>query len=535
MPIAFSSRNQRTLASAAKPTLGRAVRLRRTFRVNAVSTTDTAQAAQGTTAVPTTENDQAPQATKAVITTEFQVTEQVPATDEKPTEVQATEQAPATNEKPTEAQATEQTPATNEKPKPSTYNLRLGYEDAVMFQSFGWSSCQKQGWYKVIQSKIPDLQKLNITHLWMPPSSQSVSAEGYMPGQLYNLSSKYGNKEQLVEVNKALKQAGIAPVADIVINHRCADEKVDGVWNKFRDDVDHNNLPIDWGKWAITGDDPVFQGTGNPDTGDDYGPAPDLDHANTDLRAALKEWLGWLQHEIGFEGWRFDYVKGYAAEFTKEYCEATVGGDVLNVGEFWVDANWNGGELDFNQDASRQRLVDWVNKAGKTSAAFDFPTKAILQEACRHTQYNRLRDKDGKAPGLLGWMPGYAVTFVDNHDTGSTQQHWPFPAESVAVGYAYIITHPGIPCIFWEHYFDWGEDLQKQISNLVALRQRCGIKARSKLKILAADHDMYVATIDDKIMVKLGPRFDMGDLVPKESEGWKVAQSGKDYAVWAKE
>ena len=27
-------------------------------------------------------------------------------------------------------------------------------------------------------------------------------------------------------------------------------------------------------------------------------------------------------------------------------------------------------------------------------------------------------------PGLLGWMPSHAVTFLDNHDTGSTQAHW---------------------------------------------------------------------------------------------------------------
>jgi alpha-amylase len=43
----------------------------------------------------------------------------------------------------------------------------------------------------------------------------------------------------------------------------------DGKWNKFRDDVDHNNTKIDWGKWAITGNDPHFGGTGNPDTGAD--------------------------------------------------------------------------------------------------------------------------------------------------------------------------------------------------------------------------------------------------------------------------
>lgn len=48
---------------------------------------------------------------------------------------------------------------------------------------------------------------------------------------------------------------------------RCADEMTDGKWNKFRDDVSHDGHKIDWGKWAITGNDPVFGGSGNPDTG----------------------------------------------------------------------------------------------------------------------------------------------------------------------------------------------------------------------------------------------------------------------------
>lgn len=64
------------------------------------------------------------------------------------------------------------------------------------------------------------------------------------------------------------------------------------------------------GKWAITCNDPNFQGSGNPDTGDDYGPAPDLDHANPELREALKEWLAWLKSDIGFSGWRFDFARG---------------------------------------------------------------------------------------------------------------------------------------------------------------------------------------------------------------------------------
>ena len=41
-----------------------------------------------------------------------------------------------------------------------------------------------------------------------------------------------------------------------------------------RDDVDHKGEKVNWGKWAITCDDPDFGGEGSPDTGDDYGPAP---------------------------------------------------------------------------------------------------------------------------------------------------------------------------------------------------------------------------------------------------------------------
>ena len=47
----------------------------------------------------------------------------------------------------------------------------------------------------------------------------------------------------------------------------------------------------------------------------------------------------------------------------------------------------------------------------------------------------------------MGWWPAKAVTFIDNHDTGSTQAMWPFPSDKVMQGYEYILTHPGTPCI----------------------------------------------------------------------------------------
>lgn len=62
----------------------------------------------------------------------------------------------------------------------------------------------------------------------------------------------------------------------------------------------------------------------------------------------------------------------------------------------------------------------------------------------------------------------------------------------------------GVPCIFWEHFFDWGEDMRKTISMLIDVRKRNGIKSDSKLEILCAEGDMYVARINERCVVLAG-------------------------------
>ncbi len=85
----------------------------------------------------------------------------------------------------------------------------------------------------------------------------------------------------------------------------------------------------------------------------------------------------------------------------------------------WRLCRWNGAELDYNQDDARQTVVNWIDGTGGTSSAFDFPTKGILQEAVKNCQYWRLRDQNGKPPGVIGYYPRKSVTFIDNHDTGA--------------------------------------------------------------------------------------------------------------------
>ncbi len=396
----------------------------------------------------------------------------------------------------------------------------------VMLQGFGWNS-QSRGtpskWYSLIESRAENLKKLGVDFVWFPPVSRSVSPQGYLPGDYYDLGSKdsptfYGDQEQLEAALKALNNLGIAPVADVVINHRCAGKQdKNGIWNIYH----FPSGKATWEQWAVC--QGQFGGTGRPDTGDGFHAAPDLDHTNEQVRADIATWMKWLR-KLGFKGWRYDYSKGYAAKYAGFYDSET--SPLFSVGELWDNMDFQGSYLKPNQDKHRQQLCNWLDdNPSKVACLFDFTTKGILQVAV-NGEYGRLRDAAGKPSGLIGWWPTRAVTFLDNHDTGSQQSHWPFPDKHIMQGYAYILTHPGIPCIFWEHIFDW--NLFSPVQKLIEIRKNNGIHSASKVEIVKAEDNLYAAIIDGKVAIKLGSK----DWAPDPS--FKLATSGDKFAVWSK-
>lgn len=387
------------------------------------------------------------------------------------------------------------------------YNQRTD----IMLQGFNWNShSNNNGWYNVVTSKAQQLGDAEFDMVWLPPPSDAAAPQGYLPRELYDVSTNYGTQQELVQCINALHANGMTVLADIVINHRVGSTN----WADF-------NNPT-WGCWAVTQNDEWGQNGGNPcggyDTGDNYHAARDIDHTNATVRTDLTAWMNWLKNTIGFDGWRYDYVRGFNGYYNGLYNDGT--SPDFTVGELWDNLDIN------NINAHRQQIVDWIDDTQGKSAAFDFTTKGVLQTAVNN-EYWRL-NINGGAPGVIGWWPSRAVTFIDNHDTGSSQNYWPFPGNKVMEGYAYILTHPGVPSVFWDHYFDWG--LDGPIEELIAVRKDNGIHSESTLDIKTAQWNVYAAEIDGKVAMKIGP----GSWSPSGS-GWVLRTSGNNYAVWEKQ
>lgn len=361
---------------------------------------------------------------------------------------------------------------------------------------------------------MDDLANLGITHVWFPPPSDSAAPQGYLPRQLNILNSKYGSKDDLSNVINAFKDKGIKAVADVVVNHRVGTTD----WADFTNP--------DWSLYSIVNNDECGCGQGNADTGEGFNGGRDIDHTNVDeVQNGIAKWLNEVLKPIGFSGIRFDFVKGFSPKYFGSYANA-FGGDFC-VGELWDNFDPN------NMDANRQKIVDWVDGTGQSCGAFDFTTKGILNDALSNGNYWRLKASDGKPQGMIGWWPSMSVTFVDNHDTGpaescgSGQNLWSVPCDKVMEGYAYILSHPGIPTVFIPHVYDW--NLKSSIGDLIKARRAAGVTSTSSVKIEAAEQGLYAAIVkgnSKNLAVKIGPN----DWSP--GSGYTLQASGPNYAVW---
>ncbi len=400
---------------------------------------------------------------------------------------------------------------------PGEVRKYVGDGHDLLLQGFHWASHAsghrtRKSWYRVLIENAPAVRAAGFTWVWFPPPSDSLAPQGYIPKRWNYLNTPYGSEAELREAIRALEP--VKALADVVLNHRVG---------LHTGGADFSDPPFPDNRAAVVRDDESGVGTGAHDTGERHPCGRDLDHTNPGVRQTIKDYLRRLR-AVGFRGWRYDLVKGYDGRFVGEYNESTE--PEFSVGEFF--------------DTDRQKVTRWLDATGGRSAAYDFPTRYLLHDAVSADDYTHLRSWNGgrMVPGgLIGYWPSRAVTFLDNHDTEyrRDQEHKNhhdrtrhFPGKTVDLGYAYLLTHPGIPCVFWPHFFDWGLVTRQRIEQLIRLRRAAGLHARSTADIREARPGLYAAVVDGRVAVKLGGQ----NWSP--GPGWRLVLDGERFAVWAR-
>ena len=379
-----------------------------------------------------------------------------------------------------------------------------GYE-GVMLQGFYWDSYKQTSW-KTLTAQSDELSEY-FDLIWVPNSGncQKLSM-GYDPIWWFKHDSSFGTEAELRDMIKTFKLKGTGIIEDVVINHK------NGVtnWCDFANE-EWNGNNITWTMADICstdeckaehGDNP----TGNPDDGDDFNGCRDLDHRSANVQKNVKVYLDFLLNDLGYAGFRYDMVKGYAGSHTKDY--NTAAKPQFSVGEYW--------------DASFDNVKSWIEATGRTSAAFDFPMKYQINAAFNNNNWGALQTKGLAADCSEGGMNRYAVTFVDNHDTYRNENKL---GNNQMAANAFILAMPGTPCIFWPHWVENKEALKA----IIKARKAAGISNTSKIERQEAFGGGYVVVVNGS----KGSVLCMSGFVNGfDTTGWKLVNSGTNYAYY---
>lgn len=405
----------------------------------------------------------------------------------------------------------------------------------VMLQAFYWDSYQDKGygrtkWIDHLSgnngSNAEELGKW-FDLVWLPPMSKSSGGTGYHPTNYGILDGDWGTKNRLAELINVFHQNGARVVADIVINHADAQEgwcnfksytfgsygtfTPDGSYICSTDEMNTSAPTTACRGYAVGNDDDGYGNEAN------YAASRDWDHKNPEVQAMFKAYLSWLRNEIKVDGFRYDYCKGFNNGHINDY--NSVAQPYFSVMEMW--------------DGNPETLKYHLGQAGWNTTTFDF--------AMKYDAFNKGIAADNYC-GLKGaGLPGagkarYAVTFLDSHDSFQRDDNefcgsgnsMTVCRDKILQCYAYMLSMPGVPCVFWPHWVTFKDEIKKMIN----ARYKTGVHSESSVSD-DCGNGFYKATITGKngqIRLLVGPNSGYNST----PDGFTLASKGVNYGVYYK-
>ena len=365
---------------------------------------------------------------------------------------------------------------------------------AVMMQAFYWDAPVKENkrgeWWNYLAERAPQLASSGFSTLWLPPFSKAAGPDsnGYDPYDYFDLGdfdqkgsvkTLYGNRTELENLIRVIHQHKMKALADMVINHNSgADEEevnpLDGKkrWTKFK--PASGKFQRDWNCFHPCRYERIMI------EGEKFAGFPHLCHRNPRVYEAMFEYARLAIEELDFDGMRFDFVKGFGAWMIGLLAKYQYQKRDLReftpfiVGEYWSGPEDIDGWLDEVRTFTDQQV-----------AAFDFPLRYKLKDVCDKPNYDLRNLTDGES--VSAGRPFNAVTFVENHDMGGNEV-----INDKMLGYSFILTGDGYPCVFWWDYFNCELARPGTPNGIDALIAAHHKHAGGESSVLHADPDLYI-------------------------------------------
>ncbi|MEI6946950.1 alpha-amylase domain-containing protein [Paraflavisolibacter sp. H34] len=339
----------------------------------------------------------------------------------------------------------------------------------VMLQTFYWDVTPGGVWWDTLQARLDPWKSAGITGLWLPVISKGQSGQysmGYDPYDYFDFGqynqqgtteTRFGSYAELKTLLTSAKAKGFTLFADIVLNHNSGG---DLEANPYTGTTTYTKFVPKSGKFNRGAAD-FHPNALHARDEDVFGGFADLCHD----AANVKDWL-WKRQDgvakfyrdsLGFSGWRFDFVKGFAPSVIKDWLTEVGGKSII---EYW--------------DGDVKLVNNYATAAG--SGAFDFPLMYAMKNAFDGGNMAAL-----ETGGLIRVDASKAYTFVANHDVDEIS------AASKLMAYAYILTSEGTPFIFYKDY-EWLLDKAKMHA-LIQVRKTL---AAGSTTTLFASPSLYV-------------------------------------------
>lgn len=360
-----------------------------------------------------------------------------------------------------------------------------------------------------------------IDLVWLPPSANG-DGMGYHPKNYSDQNSNWGTRAELEALIAALHKAGAKVVADIVINHCtgytswCDFPEFDfGEYGKFQPDASYICKDDEVNKNPAAGEC-YGAATGPNDDGDNWDGARDWAHDAPKVQEMFKAYLRWMREVMKYDGFRYDKGDGFNNWHHDNYNKAAK--PYIAFME-----SYNGDD----------KIIDGIKGANYNLMALDFQTRWALSRTIPAWHYNEC-----KGSGLLGrGYSKYAVTFIDSHDwflRSDNENEFGGRGNSMNIkdrlmqANAFILSMPGLPCIFYPHWNKYSADLKP----MIYARKLAGVHTESAVYDEEAEEGGYKCTVQGKygwLRLQLGNKTNHSSC---GDNAYKLIAKGDGYAIW---